>query len=124
MAVAGLPTSVPDHAARAARMALDMQAAVRAANERASHRLDLRIGLHTGPVVAGVIGKKKFAYDLWGDAVNVAARMESHGLAGEVQLSATTAALLPASFQLEERGVIEVKGRGAMPTLWLRGENA
>jgi class 3 adenylate cyclase len=122
MAVAGLPTPVADHAARAARMALGMQAAVRAANERTSHRLDLRIGLHTGPVVAGVIGKKKFAYDLWGDAVNVAARMESHGLPGELQLSATTAALLPETFELEERGMIEVKGRGAMRTLWLRGE--
>ena len=83
----------------------------------------MRIGLHTGPVVAGVIGRKKFAYDLWGDTVNTAARMESHGLPGEIQVSQAVQSRLPPSFQLRERGLIEVKGKGPMPTWFLTGES-
>src|SRR6185436_14729665 len=82
MAVAGLPSPRSDHALAAARMALQMFEAVAACGRRAGHELELRVGIHTGPVVAGVIGKRKFSYDLWGDAVNTASRMESHGAPG------------------------------------------
>ena len=80
------------------------------------HRIAMRIGVHSGPAVAGVIGKKKFVYDLWGDAVNTAGRMESHGVAGRIHLSGTTAELVKDHFQLESRGDSEIKGKGRMET--------
>jgi len=76
--------------------------------------LRLRIGLHSGPLVAGVIGRRKFAYDVWGDTVNVASRMESHGVPGRVQVSAATAELIGGALRVEPRGTIEVKGKGPM----------
>ena len=94
---------------------------LRAHNEEHEDPLDLRVGLHTGPVVAGVIGKNKFIYDLWGDTVNVAARMESHGKPGCIQVTETTEALLRDRFHCEPRGEVEVKGRGRMPTYLLTG---
>jgi urea transport system substrate-binding protein len=81
---------------------------------------DLRIGINTGPVVAGVIGMKKFAYDLWGDAVNVASRMESHGVAGSIQVTEATYERLKDRYVFERRGAIEVKGKGEMITYWLK----
>ena len=84
--------------------------------------LQLRIGINSGPVVAGVIGKRRFLYDLWGDAVNTAARMESYGVPGEIQVTEATRALLADEFAFEDRGVIEIKGKGPMHTYFLRGK--
>ncbi|MEW5850029.1 MAG: adenylate/guanylate cyclase domain-containing protein [Myxococcota bacterium] len=118
MAAAGLPEPRANHAECAARLALDMIAALERFNRTQHAELQVRIGLNTGAVVAGVIGKRKFIYDLWGDAVNTASRMESHGLAGRVQMTDTTRMRLPDSFRVEERGVIDVKGKGPLRT-WL-----
>ncbi len=87
MAAAGLPVPVADHAVRAAHMALDMIEAMDRFNEHSGYKLKVRIGIDTGAVVAGVIGKRKFLYDLWGDTVNTASRMESHGVAGRIQVT-------------------------------------
>lgn len=121
MAAAGLPTVVPDHADRAAHMALDMLEAIRDFNAKTEHPLNVRIGMSTGAAVAGVIGKSKFLYDLWGDVVNTASRMESHGIAGRIQLSDASRLALIQPFALEHRGVIEVKGKGEMSTWFLNG---
>jgi class 3 adenylate cyclase len=118
MVVGGLPTPRPDHAAAVAAMALEMRDAVARFGEG---RLALRIGLHSGPVVAGVIGTAKYSYDLWGDTVNTASRMESHGAPGEIHVSDACRAALADAFLLEERGVVEVKGKGPMRTWWLKG---
>jgi len=101
-------------------LALDMRDVVADQTEEVSPvgNLALRIGLHTGPVVAGVIGRRKFSYDLWGDAVNTAARMESHGVPGEIQLSEALSDRLRERFVVRSRGEIEVKGKGPMRT-WL-----
>jgi adenylate cyclase len=118
MIVAGLPDPRPDHAEALARMALDMQAALDAFNAAHGTELAIRIGINTGPVVAGVIGTKKFIYDLWGDAVNIASRMESSGVPGRVQVSESTHDKLRGKLEMEPRGAIEVKGKGEMRT-WL-----
>jgi len=104
MAVCGVPTPSEDHAVRAAHFALDMIAGLGRFDERHGSRLQVRIGIHSGDVVAGVIGRRLFVYDVWGDAVNIAARMESHGVAGRVQVSESTRLLLAEPFVLEERG--------------------
>lgn len=119
MAVAGLPEHLEDHAQPAAEMALDMMNAMERFNSDLGARIQLRIGINSGPVVAGVIGKRKFAYDLWGDAVNTASRMGSHGLPGEVQVSKTTYDLLKDSYCFEERGTIDIKGKGPMAVFLL-----
>jgi adenylate cyclase len=122
MVVAGVPQPVADHATAIAHMALDMQAGIAAYSKRANTELSIRIGVHSGSVVAGVIGTKKFIYDLWGDTVNTASRMESSGLPGRIQVSESTAALLREQFELEERGMVEIKGKGSMRTYLLVGQ--
>jgi class 3 adenylate cyclase len=121
MVVGGAPEPRPDHAAAVARVALAMR---RAIGEMSADEggLRLRIGVDTGPAVAGVIGQRKFSYDLWGDTVNTASRMESHGVPGEIQVSARCAAVLGDGFELRPRGTIEVKGKGPMETFLLVAE--
>ena len=113
MVAAGLPEPRDDHAAALRRVALEMVAVVQALRAELGSALDVRIGIHSGPVVAGVIGRRKFAYDLWGDVVNTAARMESHGVPGAVQVTQATADLLGDGWPLEPRGALEIKGKGA-----------
>ncbi|WP_419912076.1 adenylate/guanylate cyclase domain-containing protein [Hoeflea sp.] len=124
MVVAGLPDARPDHADAIARLALEMLTETERVSQETGRELQLRIGIHSGPVVAGVIGQKKFAYDLWGDTVNIAARMESHGAAGHIQISADTAVLLGDRFETEPRGTVEIKGKGQMETFFLTRERA
>lgn len=122
MVVGGLPMPRSDHAEAIADMALDMQGEVDRFNAKHDASLSIRIGINTGPVVAGVIGTKKFIYDLWGDAVNTASRMESHGIPGYIQLTSSTYELLRDRYLVEERGTIEVKGKGEMNTYLLKGK--
>jgi class 3 adenylate cyclase len=121
MVVGGLPLPQHDHAERIAEMGLGMLRAIDEYNSKAEEPLGIRIGINTGPVVAGVIGSTKFAYDLWGDAVNTASRMESTGVPGRVQVSESAAALLEATFELEHRGLVQVKGKGELNTYLLVG---
>ncbi|MGM3309172.1 adenylate/guanylate cyclase domain-containing protein [Anabaena sp. WFMT] len=121
MAVAGLPNHRSDHAIAIADMALDMQLALAQFSQEQNQSFRIRIGISTGPVVAGVIGLKKFAYDLWGDTVNTASRMESHGIAGSIQVCEASYDLLKEKYYLEKRGLIKVKGKGEMNTYLLLG---
>ncbi len=122
MVVGGLPIPKPDHAEAVAQMALDMQKAIAHFQAKYSEQLQIRIGINTGSVVAGVIGTKKFIYDLWGDAVNVASRMESSGVPGKIQVTEATYERLE-RYEFEQRGQVAVKGRGEMTTYWLVGDN-
>jgi PAS domain S-box-containing protein len=121
MVVGGLPTPRPDHAEAVVEMALEMQQAITRFQRSDGKPFLLRIGINTGSVVAGVIGTKKFAYDLWGDTVNVASRMESQGVAGGIQVTAATYELLKDKYVFEQRDAIAVKGKGEMITYWLTG---
>ncbi|RLC67261.1 MAG: adenylate/guanylate cyclase domain-containing response regulator [Chloroflexi bacterium] len=121
MVVGGVPTPRPDHAEAIAEMALDMQSTLDQFRVDGDKPLHMRIGIHTGPVVAGVIGTVKFSYDLWGDTVTTASRMESHGLSDHIQVTSATYERLRDKYRFERRGVIEVKGKGKMTTYFLVG---
>jgi guanylate cyclase len=121
MAAAGIPVPREDHARALALLALEMVQAVSAQGPMGDLGLELRIGINSGPVVAGVIGRKRFLYDLWGDAVNIADRMQSHGTPGRIQVTRATYELLKDEFVLEPRGTIEVRGKGDMETWYLVG---
>ncbi len=114
MVAAGVPTPRSDHARAIVLMALDMLQAMRSSDEVGHLGLELRIGINSGPVVAGVIGRKRFLYDLWGDAVNTASRMESQGASGRIQITRATYELIADEFECEPKGTIAVKGKGAM----------
>lgn len=118
MLAAGMPIYRPDHGEAVANIALEMLEVTKTLSAKLGLDLRLRIGINSGPVVAGVIGTKKFIYDLWGDAVNTASRMESHGVPGGIHVTEATYELLKDGYAFEERGVIDVKGKGPMKT-WL-----
>ncbi|MBA4149210.1 MAG: response regulator [Verrucomicrobia bacterium] len=124
MIVGGLPTPRLDHAEAVADMALDMQNEIRIFNSSHGTKLSIRIGMHSGAVVAGVIGQKKFSYDLWGDTVNTANRMETYGQAGHIQVTDTTHQLLKDTFTFSKRSKLNVKGKGDMITYLLTGRRA
>jgi class 3 adenylate cyclase len=119
MAAAGVPNPCTDHARRAALLALDMRDALATPAVAGLPGFEMRIGINSGPVVAGVIGTKRFLYDLWGDAVNTASRMESHGTPGAIQITRSTYELLKDEFVCTPRGTIVVKGKGPMETWYL-----
>ena len=121
LAAAGVPVPAADHAAQAAHLALDLVGAMAQFHERAGAGLQVRIGLASGPLVAGVIGRRMFVYDVWGEAVTVASRMESHGVAGRVQMPDRARRLLRDPFVLEERGKLQVEGLGEIKTWFLTG---
>jgi adenylate cyclase len=123
MVAGGLPDPRPDHAQAAAEMALAMREEVARRRDPSGQPLQVRIGIDTGPVVAGVIGTSKFSYDLWGDTVNTASRMESDGVVGHIQVTARTFQCLRDGYRFQRRGPIPVKGKGEMVTYFLLGRN-
>jgi class 3 adenylate cyclase len=124
MVVGGVPVPCPTHATAIAEMALDMLEAIAKFNRDTGESFNIRIGINTGPVVAGVIGIRKFIYDLWGDTVNTANRMESHGIAGCIQVTEATYHCLQEHYLFQERGTISVKGKGEMVTFLLKGKRS
>jgi guanylate cyclase len=118
MVVSGVPRRRADHAQALVCMALEMRDFVKTHTFRNSQQVSFRIGINSGPVIGGVIGKRKFVYDVWGDAVNVASRMESHGKGGTIQITRATYELIKDDFVCEPRGTVDVKGKGEME-VWL-----
>jgi class 3 adenylate cyclase len=123
MVAGGLPDPRPDHAQAIAEMALAIRDEVARRSDPSGQPLQVRIGIDTGPAVAGVIGTSKFSYDLWGDTVNTASRMESYGVAGCIQVTARTHQRLKDGYRFEQRGPIQVKGKGELVTYLLLGRN-
>lgn len=121
MVVSGLPDPVSRPVHRLAEMALDMRDAVAALAADLDEPLSVRLGIHVGPVIAGVIGRKKFSYDLWGDTVNTASRMESHGVPGAIHVSSSVQERIADAYALQARGVLDIKGKGPMQTWMLTG---
>jgi class 3 adenylate cyclase len=121
MVVAGVPDRSPTHAQQIAAFALDMQETLQVYAEKSGRSLSMRTGMHTGTVVAGIVGTSKFAYDLWGDVVNIASRMESSSEAGRIQVSDAVRIRLADDFVFEARGDIDIKGKGMMHTWYLTG---
>jgi adenylate cyclase len=121
MVASGVPVPRGDHARALASMALEMREYLEKRPTMQGRRIEFRIGINSGPMIGGVIGRKKFVYDIWGDAVNIASRMESHGLAGKIQITQATYELIHPWFVCEPRGAIPVKGRGEVITYFLCG---
>lgn len=121
MAVAGVPNPVEDHALRAARMALAVQKALVIFNKNNGVEWSVRMGIHSGPLMAGIIGSRKFAYDLWGDTVNLASRLESQGEAGRIQISEETSKLIESEFSVSPIGVVDIRNRGEIPVFKIDG---
>lgn len=124
MVVSGVPEARPDHLAALACLALDMADAVAGLTDPQGREVPLRIGVASGPVVAGVVGARKFFYDVWGDAVNVASRMESTDVEGRIQVPQNVYERLRGEFDFEERGEVDVKGKGLMHTWYLTGRRS
>jgi class 3 adenylate cyclase len=124
MAAAGVPTPRPDHARAIADLAIDIQSYCQAHPMLAGSPLRFRIGINSGPLIAGVIGRRKFIYDLWGDSVNTASRMESHGEPGMIHLTEAAYLELKDEYVCEPRGLVDVKGKGPMPTWFLVGRRS
>jgi class 3 adenylate cyclase len=121
MVAAGIPENREDHAEAIAEFAIDMVSEVSTSTSQSEYPLKIRVGINSGPVIAGVIGKKKFIYDLWGDSVNLAARMESQGMAGEIQVTRANYELIKDKYVFESRGMIDIKGKGQVETFLLKG---
>ncbi len=121
LVAAGLPEPRADHAEAIAGFALDLQQTAHGLNGPDGSQVEIRIGLHCGPLIAGVIGESRFLYDMWGDTVNVASSMESLGMPGKIQVSNEANNILTEKFAFDPRGKIEVKGRGEMQTWWMTG---
>ncbi|MDW6024349.1 adenylate/guanylate cyclase domain-containing protein [Mesorhizobium sp. BAC0120] len=119
MVAGGLPEAQPEQVATAANMALDMLETVRDLSDEIGEEVSVRIGIHTGPAVAGVLGKRKLFYDVWGDTVNTAARMEAFGSPGRIQVTEAVYMLLDGAYAFEQRGVIDIKGKGPMAVYYL-----
>lgn len=123
MVAAGMPLPRRDHAHIIAEMSLDMIAATQRLSAEMGETVEVRIGLHSGPAIAGVIGTTKVFYDVWGDTVNTASRLESHGVAGRIQVTTETRALLGSDYAFEERGPVDLKGKGMTQVWWLSGRS-
>jgi len=121
MVAGGMPDRSSGHCASVAEMALDMLDHVKQLGSELGEDLKLRIGIHTGPAIAGVIGTRKLFYDVWGDTVNTASRMESHGTAGRIQVTENIRSVLGSTYKFEYRGVVDVKGKGPMTLYYLAG---
>lgn len=121
MVASGVPSAREDHALTIAHLALDMRDQLSTLPARDGIKIQFRMGINSGPLVAGVIGETKFHYDLWGDTVNTASRMESHGVPGEIQITKATCDLIEKDFLVDARGVIPIKGKGEMATWFLKG---
>lgn len=119
MVASGIPTPNPDHAKNIAKFALEMNQKLEDIPTKKDHPIQFRVGIHSGPFVAGVIGKSKFQYDIWGDTVNTASRMESHSEAGKIQITKATYDLIKDEFDCQSRGKIIIKGKGEMETWFL-----
>lgn len=121
MAVAGVPNAAEDHALRAARMGMAVQDTLKEFNQKNGVNWAVRVGLHSGEVMAGIIGSRKFAYDLWGDTVNLASRLESQGRAGWVQISDETAKLIESEFDVLPVGFVDIRNRGELQVYRIAG---
>jgi len=122
LVVSGLPDENTNHAPDMCRMALAMLRVIEDLNRRENINLQIRIGMHSGPVIGGVIGPKKFTFDLWGDTVNLASRLETTGIPGQIQVSQTTYDLVKEQFRFETRSAMEIKGYGTINTYMLQDE--